>query len=85
MQGKGVVVADPFITVYELTRDDACVVLACDGVYERLTHPEVAAFVAAQLRAGASAEEAARRLVHHALDRGSQDNVSAVVVQLRWK
>ena len=77
---------DPFVQV-DLVRQNVqrhdTLVLCTDGLWDVVARPEIVE-VGEQLVAGTipTAIAAADRLVHLAIDRGSTDNVSAVVVHL---
>lgn len=84
------VVADPEITIIDRTQEDEFVVLASDGLWDALSDAEVCdlakrCFRRAKER-GAEPETAARVaasvLMKAALDRGSNDNITVVVVDL---
>ena len=57
-------------------------VLACDGLWDVLTAEKAASIAHGALRAGRSVREAAIELVNRAMERGTLDNVSAIVVAL---
>jgi PPM family protein phosphatase len=77
---------DPFVQVdlvrQAIERHDT-LVLCSDGLWDVVSRPEIAE-IGQQLRAGSipTAMEAADRLVRMAIERGSTDNVSAVLVHL---
>jgi PPM family protein phosphatase len=77
---------DPFVQVdlvrQTIQRHDT-LVLCSDGLWDVVSRPEIAE-IGAQLTAGAipTAVEAADELVRLAIERGSTDNVSAVLVHL---
>lgn len=58
------------------------VIMACDGVWDVLTENDAGAMVADALSMGCDATSAARILVQAAFDKGSKDNISAVIVKL---
>eukprot|EP01120_Amphizonella_sp_Union-15-10_P014685 TRINITY_DN7215_c0_g1_i1.p1 TRINITY_DN7215_c0_g1~~TRINITY_DN7215_c0_g1_i1.p1 ORF type:complete len:331 (+),score=86.72 TRINITY_DN7215_c0_g1_i1:58-1050(+) len=63
---------------------DKLLVLACDGLWDVMTHKDTAAFAYKQLTQGKNPTEIAKALVEESLNRESQDNVSVVVVHLKW-
>lgn len=71
--------------VYEIEglQRGSTVVLACDGVWDKLSGPIVAAGVFAQLqrRPDADLGDLAAWIVRRALDAGSSDNITAMVVR----
>jgi serine/threonine protein phosphatase PrpC len=60
------------------------VLLACDGLFERLGYAEVLEHLEKALRTGRSVQDACRRLAQAAVDRGSRDNVTCLALDLRW-
>lgn len=80
-----VVIASPEIKVVDLTPDDWALVLASDGVFDKLSDQDVANCVwKAAAEEGKDAVKAAREVVRAALARGSRDNCTAVVLRLGW-
>jgi len=63
--------------------DDEFVVLACDGVWDVMSNEEVLGFVRTALRSGKSPALCSEELTMACLKRGSQDNMSAVVVDIK--
>jgi len=79
----GLVIAEPEIRCLDLAPDDAFCVLASDGLFDLMTNAETVAFVKAQLDDHGDPQQAADALVAAAIhDRGSRDNVSAIVLDL---
>lgn len=74
--------AEPFIDVMPLA-DVEYLVIACDGVWDHLTYADSVALVSKLKKKGKTAEDAARALVQEALDKGSADNCTAIVVYLQ--
>jgi serine/threonine protein phosphatase PrpC len=74
---------NPKITCYSL--DDfkgGHLVMACDGLYDVSTTNEVGQAINEMVGRKESVESMSRKLVYHAIEKGSGDNVSAIVVQL---
>jgi serine/threonine protein phosphatase PrpC len=73
----------PDVTVVPRNNCEPCLVLlGCDGVWDVLTNEEAMVIVENAINAGMGVEAACRDVVRTALDKGSRDNVSALVVQL---
>ena len=73
--------AEPEVVDVELARGaDEFALVASDGVWDALSSAAAVAFVRRRLLAHRDAARAARELVAKALELGSKDNVSAVVV-----
>lgn len=78
------VTAEPEIMVHERTPHDQFLIIACDGVWDVMSNSDATAFVKEQLmRHKKSPEQAANALAHEAFARGSMDNISAIVIDLR--
>ena len=73
------VICEPRIAVGFLGRENDFAVLACDGVWDVLS-PETVIRLA---RAGASPQESAEIIKKTALDQGSNDNITVIVLDLR--
>lgn len=76
---KPAVTAEPQITHCQLAPDDEFLVFASDGLWEKLTNEEAAQLVLDTVK---EPFLSAKRLVSEAVDRGSRDNVTAVVAYL---
>jgi serine/threonine protein phosphatase PrpC len=76
------VLAAPDVLSLELLPGDAFLILACDGLWEALSTEEAVLIAAELLRQGLLPRDAARRLVQLAIDLGSHDNVTAMIVIL---
>lgn len=82
--GKEYVSVVPHVTVRALDRTARFLVLACDGLWDTVTYDAAARRVGEMLDAGAGPDAAAHALCEMTLARGSQDNVSVVVVYFHW-
>lgn len=60
-------------------------VVACDGLWDKITYAEAVQMVGEQRRAGLNATAIADFLTREALRRQSLDNVSAIVVFFQWE
>jgi len=74
-------IAEPEITVVPLSDKDLFLVLATDGVYDVLNNQEV---VDLAMRHWDDPEEAAKNVVRSAYKRGSEDNLTVLVIQFGW-
>ena len=82
---KEFVSADPYLMEIDLsTRDEVpLLILACDGVWDVLTDQEAGNIIMDEYRRiGGPYEDAAQLLVSRAIERGSADNVTFIVVFL---
>eukprot|EP01116_Phalansterium_solitarium_P015173 TRINITY_DN3337_c0_g1_i1.p1 TRINITY_DN3337_c0_g1~~TRINITY_DN3337_c0_g1_i1.p1 ORF type:complete len:517 (-),score=136.78 TRINITY_DN3337_c0_g1_i1:11-1561(-) len=72
----------PHVASMDLGHEHLFMVLSCDGLWDKMTYEDVVASVAASRDKGLSPTDAAKVLVQAASDRGSLDNISAIVVYL---
>lgn len=70
----------PVVTEAEIASDTEFLLLACDGVFEKMSTTEAGQIVRRSLRAKGEAKVAAEALVRNAEKRNGTDNLSAVVV-----
>jgi serine/threonine protein phosphatase PrpC len=68
------------ICLHDISLGDEFVILACDGLWEKLSSQEAVNFVRRKLSDHHDAQRAADELVDKALSRASSDNVTAIVV-----
>lgn len=84
---RNALIAVPDIYTYILTSDAKYLILACDGVWDVMSSEEAAKNVADFLRGKpgtqADAMAAAENLVQTAKDKGSTDNITAMVIVLK--
>lgn len=84
-KGKGLspteqkVIPVPDLLTVEVQQGDF-IIMACDGLFEAMTDEAVAACVAAELQKKPDPAAAASALCSLSLERGSKDNMSAIVV-----
>jgi protein phosphatase 2C len=79
------------VSIVERCPDDECLVLASDGLWDVFGSSDAAALALSRLQSAAAeglcgaaaARAAAGALVKAALERGSRDNITALVVDLR--
>eukprot|EP01114_Cavostelium_apophysatum_P012234 TRINITY_DN2714_c0_g1_i1.p1 TRINITY_DN2714_c0_g1~~TRINITY_DN2714_c0_g1_i1.p1 ORF type:complete len:332 (-),score=59.08 TRINITY_DN2714_c0_g1_i1:103-1098(-) len=72
--------ADPFINKVEITDEHEFMIVACDGLWDALTYQAAVDFVVKSRANGASNSAVTGLLVTEALDRGTFDNVTAIVI-----
>jgi len=77
------VIPDPDVTCTKIKpNEDEFIILACDGLWDVLTSQEAVDLVKKDLLQGMSVDNICEHLVNHALQIGSRDNVTAMVVML---
>ncbi|AQZ17658.1 PTC1 (YDL006W) [Zygosaccharomyces parabailii] len=74
----GLVVGNPFTTSVQLTDNDEFLILACDGLWDVIDDQDACELI----RDIGEPNEAAKTLVRYALENGTTDNVTAMVVYL---
>ncbi|KAF0725811.1 hypothetical protein Ae201684P_018562 [Aphanomyces euteiches] len=79
---KRYIVAEPDVTTYELDESDQFIVMATDGLWDVLTNEAVGSFLRANT-GSMSLHDVASKLVHLAVEMGSTDNVTVVIVDVR--
>ncbi|CCK72513.1 type 2C protein phosphatase PTC1 KNAG_0K01520 [Huiozyma naganishii CBS 8797] len=72
------VIGNPFTTSVEITNEDAFLILACDGLWDVIDDQEACELI----KDYTDPNEAAKNLVRCALERGTTDNVTVMVVFL---
>ena len=81
-----IISAEPEVTVFTRQRGDKVLVLASDGVWDVMPNADCVSFVARQGRDRAFSTwffaDVSRNLVLECLERGSDDNITAIVVPL---
>lgn len=76
---KEFVTSSPHVSETSLCSDCSFLLLACDGVWDVFTDDEAVSFVTRALATKAEADVAGA-LLREALDRGSTDNITVVIV-----
>jgi len=77
------VTSEPEVAVAQRLASDELLILACDGVWDVLSSEEAAGLARAARAGGAATPQAiAAALIHEALERGSNDNLTAIVADL---
>jgi len=72
---------EPDVKVLPLTEKDLFIVLATDGIYTHLSNQEVVDLAGKHWN---DPEEASKNIVRTAFQKGSDDNLTAVVIQFGW-
>merc|ERR1719446_820475 len=80
-QPSSLALAEPEVTIYSLSDKDLFLVLATDGIYDVLSNQEV---VDLALKHWSDPEEAAKHVVRSAYKRGSEDNLTVLIIQFGW-
>ncbi len=83
---KGIV-SDPDVSAVNLTemfaeREQACIIIASDGLFEVIDNEECGRYAVKCREEGLEASLTAKQLTKLAIEKGSPDNVSCVVVYI---
>eukprot|EP01102_Stenamoeba_stenopodia_P022646 TRINITY_DN9523_c0_g2_i2.p1 TRINITY_DN9523_c0_g2~~TRINITY_DN9523_c0_g2_i2.p1 ORF type:complete len:516 (+),score=110.47 TRINITY_DN9523_c0_g2_i2:570-2117(+) len=77
--------SEPYVASHTLEEDvDQFLVVACDGLWDKLTYQEVVDFVSRSFDSGNDVQQTSALLARESIDRGSSDNVTVIVVALQW-
>lgn len=83
-QGKpAALTCDPYVMEQPVSKDDLFVVLACDGVWDVMTHRAACVIVLEELMSRNNPQHAAEALVAEALAKNSTDNITVIVLVFR--
>lgn len=77
------VIPDPEISCIKLARNDEFLILACDGLWDVVDNQSAVNLVKKALQADNDLVAAARLLQDTALVRGSKDNISVIIIDLK--
>lgn len=77
--------AEPYYNSHPLTKEHTFLLLACDGLFDKLSPQESITFVHERLTSGVSLSDAAEQLADLAIEKQTTDNVTVVIVQFNWK
>jgi serine/threonine protein phosphatase PrpC len=78
--GAGAITCEPEIKIWNITEKTEFIVLACDGLWDVFSNGCVANFVRRRLLIGKTPQSVCESLVKYAYQKGSRDNISAVIV-----
>jgi len=77
-------IATPDIREYEITSEDEFAILACDGLWDVISHQDAVDFVHVNIKNTKDPQKTTENLVQEALRRGSSDNITALVVIIKF-
>jgi len=78
--GAGIISSEPEIKMWNITPKTEFVILACDGLWDVLSNESAARFVRERLLKGVNPQTVCEKLVKHAYDIGTNDNVSVIIL-----
>merc|ERR1712166_679411 len=80
---KQAVTVDPDFIIHERTENDEFLILACDGIWDVMSNDECSAYVRSKMSEGYhDLDYICEALIDTCLEKGSRDNMSAVIVSL---
>lgn len=74
--------ATPYISKMELQPEHEFMIISCDGLWDKMKYQHAIDLVARWRKEGKSAKDTARLLVEEAIELGSLDNVTAIIIYL---
>ncbi|PRP81319.1 protein phosphatase 2C [Planoprotostelium fungivorum] len=74
--------AEPYVQKVQLSEKDQFIIVSCDGLWDRTNYQQAVNFVVKRREENGMADSTASSLVQFAIERGSLDNVTAIVVFL---
>lgn len=82
--GSEFVSVDPHVSTRELCHDDELMIIACDGLWDKVTYDDAMQCAVSLRKSGMAPAEVAKSLAQLSLERGSVDNVTVLVVFFDW-
>jgi len=76
--------AVPFTRHTVITPKNPFLIIACDGLWDKMTYQEAVDFIFQKRQEGKSPTEAAQLITQEALNKGSLDNITTVIVYFNW-
>jgi len=76
-------IADVDVAEFDLIEKDQFMILACDGLWDVMTHQEAVDFVLKCLKEEDDPDRVSKKLVDKAFQKGSMDNITALVCALQ--
>jgi len=75
----------PKVFKTELTPYDKYFILACDGLWGKFTYQDAVEYTDNLIQKGKTVQEISELISQDALDRGSLDNITTIILHLDWK
>jgi len=79
---KNLLISEPAVATVEAVPVGSILLIACDGIWDVMTTEDAVAAIAAPPSPTETAAECAKRILKTAYDKGSQDNLSVMIVRL---
>jgi len=77
------VIAVPDVIIHQRTDTDSFLILACDGIWDVMSNDQAGQFVVEALVSGMSLPGTADALLRECIQKGSTDNLSVIIVDLK--
>jgi len=75
---------EPAISIKEINSNHKALIVACDGLWDVLSHNEVGDRVLKEIKLGKNSQQISELLVTTALDKYTEDNVTVITVLFNW-
>jgi len=75
---------EPYLQTVAIDHDVPFMIIACDGLWDKVEYQEAVDFIENTRKNNVSPTDAAKMLVRKALEAGTLDNVSVVIVYFNW-
>jgi len=72
--------AEPYVNMVKITEDNPFMIVSCDGLWDTFSYQDAVDFVVQTRANGKSINETVQLLVKEALDRGSYDNITTLLI-----
>lgn len=76
---------ESYTACLDLNETHEFIILACDGLWDKLTYQEAIDYVHEHLALGQNPQQISELIAQHSLDKGSKDNVTVIIVLLKWR
>eukprot|EP01125_Pyxidicula_operculata_P005314 TRINITY_DN190_c0_g1_i2.p1 TRINITY_DN190_c0_g1~~TRINITY_DN190_c0_g1_i2.p1 ORF type:complete len:365 (-),score=76.89 TRINITY_DN190_c0_g1_i2:738-1832(-) len=76
---------EPEVKMLEISNDAEFLLIGCDGLFEEFSNDDIVTFLRQQFSTKCSAKTAVEALVNEAISRGTNDNVSAILLKFGKK
>jgi serine/threonine protein phosphatase PrpC len=74
--------AEPYLHTIQLEDEHEFLIVACDGLWDKVSYKEAVDFIGVEREKGHSAKEASKNIVRHSYEKGSQDNITTIIIYL---
>jgi len=82
---EDIITCMPHLLRIELSPEDGFLLMACDGLWDKYSYSEAVTLVAKLRMQGLSPTQISQTIAADAIERGSKDNVTALIVFFNWE